>query len=490
MEGSSKSKMDMLDVAPPAVYLPPETMRTFAWLKGVPEVTARPHPSPPDAADSASGEGKKETLRQLVSRQMDSMSIGGLSHMWKASHPLFSFLWAVWSIGCLVLFVMDMNSILRHYFMYPVTISIANQKPSSLEVPAITICPKARVSCRGLAYAVINTSEDELKNISGNLFDKAKCCGAVKNLDEFAEYLNELGCAMDILAAGSLFPGFVTTPENLNEEFEELIQQLNVTERRKILVQANNSIVSCTIGDDQCLDWIEHTPTKGIASTPCFTLFGRLEDGAQIPFKILFSGVENGVSLVLKTDLSDYPASGLAEDSGFVVDVHSAFALPDVYSTGFLVAPRTSTRVAITTRKKTHETHPNSPHINKEKKGASTPTFHVACVLPQSKVLRRPHPYRAKCCGVPIPTACVLPQSKVQRRPHPYKSKCISSWRDTSFHPLLGAEDETFRSSHEKYTQRAKTFPKCGRRRWKCVEEQMKEADDWIKDCSCQIECE
>lgn len=56
-----------------------------------------------------------------------------------------------------------------------------------------------------------------------------------------------------------------------------------------------------------------------------------------------------GVTLLLKTELIDYPTSGIAEDSGFVVDIHSPYALPDVYDSGFLVGPKTVTRVAVTT---------------------------------------------------------------------------------------------------------------------------------------------
>ncbi|XP_037781940.1 acid-sensing ion channel 1A-like [Penaeus monodon] len=172
-----------------------------------------------------------------------------------------------------------------------------------------------------------------------------------------------------------------------------------------------------------------------------------------------------GVSLVLKSDLTDYPASGLAEDSGFVVDVHSPYALPNVYGTGFLVAPETSTRVSVTTR-------------------------------------------------------------RVKRQPAPYTSKCFSSWTGTGFHPLILVTNETFTSSNEVYTQRecgemcasrllmkacgcfvtdlrinynvtrgdlpgpaplwAKNFPKCGIEHRNCTDQQMTN----MEDCECKIECD
>lgn len=53
-----------------------------------------------------------------------------------------------------------------------------------------------------------------------------------------------------------------------------------------------------------------------------------------------------GITMLLRTDFSDYPSSGLAECSGFFVQLHRVHQTPRPDELGFLVAPGAVTRVA------------------------------------------------------------------------------------------------------------------------------------------------
>lgn len=55
-----------------------------------------------------------------------------------------------------------------------------------------------------------------------------------------------------------------------------------------------------------------------------------------------------GITLIMKTEVGDYPGSGLAESTGFLVQVHYRYENPNAFHSGFLVSPGTETRVVLT----------------------------------------------------------------------------------------------------------------------------------------------
>ncbi|ROT82256.1 putative acid-sensing ion channel 4-like [Penaeus vannamei] len=137
---------------------------------------------------------------------------------------------------------------------------------------------------------------------------------------------------------------------------------------------------------------IKSSPLTDLSSKNCFTIFGDLDNEMEDEFIISYAGAEGGITLIMKTEVGDYPGSGLAESTGFLVQVHYRYENPNAFHSGFLVSPGTETRVVLTVH-------------------------------------------------------------KTERQPKPYSSQCVSSWNETGFEPLLFYSTENFKPSYENYSK-------------------------------------
>nr|XP_027207670.1 acid-sensing ion channel 4-A-like [Penaeus vannamei] len=150
---------------------------------------------------------------------------------------------------------------------------------------------------------------------------------------------------------------------------------------------------------------IKSSPLTDLSSKNCFTIFGDLDNEMEDEFIISYAGAEGGITLIMKTEVGDYPGSGLAESTGFLVQVHYRYENPNAFHSGFLVSPGTETRVVLTV------------------------------VSGLSGVLGL-HSFH-----------------KTERQPKPYSSQCVSSWNETGFEPLLFYSTENFKPSYENYSK-------------------------------------
>ncbi|XP_069982213.1 acid-sensing ion channel 2 [Penaeus vannamei] len=351
-------------MAPSNASLSPKKDATMAWAQ--------------KAAQDGAGKKQKKPLKQELSEQMDLVTIGGLSHAWAAKGPVVALFWAAWSLFCLALLILNSISILTEYFSYPVNINLVSQMSPYQMAPAVTVCPLARVSCRRLALAALQdvSSTSTLRS----LFNASQCCVAVSQMADFEGNLATLGCESN----GSAFRTQLT--------FDELLQSSEDEELDIIFPDKEDIFVECQLNDKNCVKEIKSSPLTDLSSKNCFTIFGDLDNEMEDEFIISYAGAEGGITLIMKTEVGDYPGSGLAESTGFLVQVHYRYENPNAFHSGFLVSPGTETRVVLTVH-------------------------------------------------------------KTERQPKPYSSQCVSSWNETGFEPLLFYSTENFKPSYENYSK-------------------------------------
>ncbi|XP_042858232.1 degenerin-like protein asic-2 [Penaeus japonicus] len=325
--------------------------------------------SPGDPRDKKTEE--KKPLRQELSEQMDIITIGGLSHVWAAKGPVVALFWGAWSLFCLALLILNSISILSEYFSYPVSINVISKTKPFVSPPAITVCPMARVSCRRLALGALQDAEVSKDFLL--LFGASQCCFAVSKMPDFEGELSALGCEPN----GSM-------PES-QMTFDEALQETE-GDFNKFCLDKEDIFLECSVGTSDCLSEIRGMPMLDFSSKNCFTIFREETEG----FNLFSSGVGEGITLILKTDVADYPGSGLAQSSGFLVQVHHRNEQPNPMQNGVLVSPSTETRVA-------------------------------------------------------------LRLNSIERKQKPYPSQCILSWEETGFVPILLHSITDFGPSSEVY---------------------------------------